>query len=174
MTPLKPREGQRPHPEEAEALALRIARDIERSRTERKARQERDRRSRSVFGLMILILSAWVWLLPPAWLVPDAPPAASTGRAVEELQLALYLQSQVLAGYHENVGRLPRELSDAGEVVPGLRYIRTSPAEFILAGLAGSEEVSFHSGERTATALRFQAAGILSEIEARAADRLDP
>ena len=173
MTPLRPREGRRPRSEEAEVLALSIARDVERSESERRERRERQRRSLSVFGVAILILSAWVWLLPPSWLVPDGPSAPSNERAVEELQLALYLQSQVVAGYLGAMGRLPRELSDAGEVVPGLRYIRTSPEEFILAGLADNDEVFFHSGERTATVLRFQAAGILPRIQARVTDASD-
>ncbi|MEX2526516.1 MAG: hypothetical protein WEA09_02665 [Gemmatimonadota bacterium] len=174
MMPLKPREGQRLRPEEAEALARSIAREVERSETERKAQRERHHRSRSVLGVVILLLSGWAWLLPPSWLVPDGPAAPTPERAVEELQLAIYLQSQVVAGYHEAMGRLPRELPEAGAVVGGLRYIRTSPEDFILSGLAGNDEVSFHSEERTATLLRFQAAGILPRIQARAADTSAP
>lgn len=98
---------------------------------ERELEQLRLRRDRSgvpywVAGVLLL-LTAWLWLFPPAILRLDPPTPQPIEREESALRFAIYLQAQRLEGYHQEVGEYPLQLEEAGPALPGMRYLRLAP-----------------------------------------------
>lgn len=91
---------------------------------------------RPLAGVGVLIVAAWIWLLPPAWLTPrtDRPVIWPEGPA--GTQLLLVNAADAIELFRQNAGRLPLG-SEVDSVVPSV---------LLRPGLAGGFELQAPDG----------------------------
>jgi len=104
------------------------AADRERELAMEELRLVRDRTSTPYWlaGILLLV-TAWLWLFPPAILRTDPPPPQPIEREESALRFAIYLQAQRLKAFHMEEGEYPTELEAAGPPLPGVQYLRLAP-----------------------------------------------
>jgi len=90
-------------------------------------------------GLIILALQP-MWLVGPKALPVEPPPVAAAS-----LRLALVRQWSQIVEFARTRGRLPANLAEMGDSVPGIGFERTGEGAFRLTGHAGDSMIVLHS-----------------------------
>jgi len=75
---------------------------------------------------LLLLLAAGFAVAPPAWLGKPAPVTLAAATRARGARLSLYLQARQVEAFRVVEGRLPLDLAEAGEALPGVRYLRSS------------------------------------------------
>ncbi|MEP7325834.1 MAG: hypothetical protein ABI836_07800 [Gemmatimonadota bacterium] len=93
----------------------------------------RRRFRRAAFLGLALGITAYLSLMPPAWLKPTpVPPPTPAVRSASD-HFAIYLQAQRIETFRNSRGRLPSTIEEAGEPIPGIRYQPYSDGSYALA-----------------------------------------
>lgn len=127
-----------------EHQASQTARDRARELEEARRRQDRRQPPYWIAGILLLI-TAWLWLFPPALLrvEPAAPPPIEEEEAA--LRFAMYLQAQRIKAYRLETGAYPDQLGDAGPVLPGMRYALLADGLYQLTGVTDRLTLTYQS-----------------------------
>lgn len=83
---------------------------------------------------VLLLVTAWLWLLPPAFLRIDPPEPQPIEQEDASLRFAMYVQAQRIKAYREATGRYPTRLEEAGPPLPAMRYTRLNDDLYQLTG----------------------------------------
>jgi hypothetical protein len=103
---------------------------------------------RGRMGVLILLgLAGSVLLvLQPTWLVgPKQPPPETAPVAAASLRLALVRQHTLIVAFSKTRGRLPANLAEVGDSVPGVRYQQVGTGAFRLTANAGDSIIMLES-----------------------------
>ena len=94
----------------------------------------------------LALLSIWLWVFPPAALIPEVPTITP---AVQEagLRMEMFIQLTKIQRYMLENGRLPTGLDDVGERSNGVQYRRLGDDVFQLSGSTGDITVDYTSTE---------------------------
>lgn len=136
----------------------RILLDFRDDQVERKKRRDsasrpkEDRRNRVLVPVLLVlaVLTAWVWLAPPAFLLPEPLPEPSEAEVLAGLRLDVYGASVQLLRHREQNGGFPASLADVATDVPAredLQYERLSDDRFVLTASRGGASVTYDSSE---------------------------
>lgn len=127
-----------------EHQASQSARD--RAREAEQLRRQRETRDRP-YGLVavLLVFTAWIWLLPPAFLRVEAPPAPPVQEEEAALRFLMYVQAQRIKAYRQETGEYPTRLEEAGPPLPGMRYMRLADELYQLTGVTERLTLTFRS-----------------------------
>ena len=83
---------------------------------------------------LAVVLFAYVFFFPPAWLAPPEPPPPIPPQQVDQaLRFTLYVQAQKVEWYRSETGHLPDSLDEAGRVRVSNDYPRRGQDAFELA-----------------------------------------
>lgn len=95
-----------------------------RSQALEEAERQRQKESRGPYWpvAVLLVITAWLWLFPPAFLRMDPPPPQPLAQEEAALRFTMYVQAQRIKAFREANGRLPETLDEAGPPLPGMRY----------------------------------------------------
>ncbi|HUG39188.1 MAG TPA: hypothetical protein VMM12_01820 [Longimicrobiales bacterium] len=96
---------------------------------------------------VLVVITAWVWVVPPGWLVPPAPEPPPVAEEEASLRLAMYLQAQRIRVYAMEHGRPPESLAEAGEPLPGMQYLVIGPGVFELTGATERVRLTYRSDQ---------------------------
>lgn len=99
-------------------------------------------------GIVLAVLvgvTAWVWIAPPAWLVPPGPGPAPIEEEEAALRFRMYLQAQRIRSFELSRGRLPATLEEAGEAAEGLEYELVAPGIYALTGETERLRITYRS-----------------------------
>lgn len=108
-------------------------RDRERESEELRRRLERDGPPWWPVAVLVVV-AAWLWLLPPGFLRIDPPEPQPIEQEDASLRFVMYVQAQRIKAYREETGRYPARLEDAGPPLPSMRYTRLSDDLYQLTG----------------------------------------
>lgn len=97
--------------------------------------------------IALAVITAWVWILPPRWLVPVPPPAQTVAEEDAALRFAVYVQAQRIRAYQLERGFLPESLDEAGDPLPGLRYMVLGPGLYELTASTDRQRLTYRSDE---------------------------
>ena len=105
--------------------------------------------SRLKIGLLVVLLAvtAWLWIMPPAWLVPPPPPPQPIQQEEAALRFTMYLQAQRVRAYQLEHGSLPETLAEAGQAIPGVDYVLLGPGLYELTGSTDRLRLTYRSDE---------------------------
>ena len=89
-------------------------------------RRRREKRGGKPFLLVgvLLLLTGWLWIWPPAFLRMDPPPPQPLEQEEAAVRFAMYVQAQRIAAYRNETGSYPERLEEAGPPLPGMQYTR--------------------------------------------------
>ena len=95
---------------------------------------------------VLAVFSIWLWVFPPAALIPDVP---TIPQATQEagLRMEMWIQLNNIQRFMTDNGRLPGNLDEVGERPDGVQYTRLSDGVFQLSGRAGQVSVDYTSTE---------------------------
>lgn len=106
------------------------------------------RRMYQAFLVAILLgLTAWLWLLPPGWLVPPPPEPQPIAQEEAALRFGMYLQAQRIRAFEIREGRLPETLTEAGQGLPGVAYTVLGPDLYQLTGTTDRLQLTYRSDQ---------------------------
>lgn len=130
-----------------EALLEVLEQQAERADAEDRRPRRGDRSSRwKVSALVALLaLTAWLWILPPAWLVPPPPAPPPIAEQEAALRFGMYLQAQRIRAFQLREGALPVTLEEAGEPLPGMSYVLVAPGVYELTGRTDEVRLTYRS-----------------------------
>ena len=129
----------------ADALADVLKDQDEKAKSRIAAPSREKRRKTSPFTWVMLVvssgLSGYVWLASPSWLEPP-PPVLSPALAEAGLRMEVLQQALLIEGFREAEGRLPNDLSEAGDPYSEVDYRRIDARNYRLrfAGEGGAVE----------------------------------
>ncbi|TFH66154.1 MAG: hypothetical protein E4G90_05030 [Gemmatimonadales bacterium] len=92
------------------------------------------------------IFSAYIWIVSPSWLDP-APPAISSTLADAGLRMEVFQQAVLIEEFLENEGRLPNDLSEAGDPFSAVDYNRIDARAYRLSFAGQGGRVEYVSTE---------------------------
>jgi hypothetical protein len=111
--------------------------------------QERVRRSERAtpYWLIVVLalISAWLWLMPPSFLRVEASPPPPVAEEETTLRWVIYLQVQRIKAYEAEKERLPDRLEEAGQPLPGMRYVKLAPTLYQLTGATDRVVLTYRS-----------------------------
>lgn len=93
----------------------------------------------------LLALSIWLWVLPPAWLIPPPPAPRPVAEEEAALRFGMYLQAQRIRAFELREGVLPVTLDEAGEPLPGMSYTLVAPGIYELTGRTERVRLTYRS-----------------------------
>ncbi len=95
-----------------------------RSRALEEAERQRARERRPPYWpvVVLALITAWIWLFPPASLRLDPPEPQPVAQEEAALRFTMYVQAQRIKAFRMEHGRLPERLEEAGPPLPGMRY----------------------------------------------------
>ncbi|MGK7312022.1 MAG: hypothetical protein ACN0LA_07245 [Candidatus Longimicrobiales bacterium M2_2A_002] len=94
---------------------------------------------------VLLAITAWLWIFPPAFLRLDPPPPQPVGQEEAVLRFTVYVQAQRIKAFRQANGRLPETLEEVGEPLPDVRYTVLQPGLYQLTGSTGRVTVTYRS-----------------------------
>lgn len=115
------------------------------------AQDEADRRERRARRMpywpvaALLVITAWLWIFPPAFLRLDPPPPQPVEQEEAALRFTVYIQAQRIKAFRQANGRLPRTLEEAGEPLPGMRYTVLQPGLYQLTASTDRMTLTYRS-----------------------------
>jgi hypothetical protein len=101
---------------------------------------------RPVTLTIIMLVLTFLAITPPAWILPPPVPAPTAAERNASIRFAIYLQAQQLERFRGARGRLPTDMTEVGEPLPGIRYDLASPTTYILRSTTDSS-IRYHSSE---------------------------
>jgi hypothetical protein len=95
-----------------------------RSRALEEAERQRAKERRPPYWpvAVLLVLTVWIWIFPPAFLRMEAPQPQPVAEEEAALRFTMYVQAQRIKAFRLENGRLPETLGEAGPPLPGMRY----------------------------------------------------
>jgi hypothetical protein len=84
------------------------------------ARRKRVTR-RGLLGVMLTIALVLAFR-PPAWILPAPLPTPTAAERDASIRFAMYLQAQQVEHFRATRGRIPSQLAEAGQPIPGIEY----------------------------------------------------
>ena len=95
---------------------------------------------------VLALVSIWLWLFPPAALVPEVP---SIPPANQEAGLRIEMSIKVnnILRFAADNGRLPNDLGELGDNPAALQYVPLGGNAFQLSGQTGDISVDFNSND---------------------------
>lgn len=94
----------------------------------------------------LALFSIWLWMFPPAALIPDVPFISPVSQEAG-LRMGMYMLRNDIQSYVSEHGRLPTDLRDVGDGPESIGYMRLSGNVFQLSGRAGDITVEYTSTE---------------------------
>jgi len=140
----------------ADALAdvLRDQNEKAKSRLDAPSKGGKRKTSRATWAVFVVssALLGYVWLGSPSW-ISTSPPLPSPAMADAGLRMEVFGQALLIEEFRETEGRLPNDLSEAGDPFSEVEYHRIDARDYRLnfAGRGGTVESA--STETLATVL---------------------
>ena len=97
--------------------------------------------------LVLFVLTVWVWVMPPAWLVPPPPAPVPVEQEEAALRFGIYLQAQRIRAFELAHGALPESLAEAGPSLPAMRYVIVEDGVYELAASTDRVRLTYRSTE---------------------------
>lgn len=97
--------------------------------------------------LALIVVTVWLWVLPPSWLIPSPPAGPSVAEQEAGLRFGVYLQAQRIRAYELEHGSLPETLEDAGPSIPGVSYAVLGSGFYELTGETDRARVTYRSNQ---------------------------
>ena len=118
-----------------------------RARALEEAERQKQKEQRGPYWpvFVLLAITAWLWLFPPAFLSMDPPPPQPVEQEEAALRFTMYLQAQRIKAFRLAEGRLPETLEEAGEPLPGMRYTRLHADLYQLTGATDRVTLTYRS-----------------------------
>ncbi|MBW3553085.1 MAG: hypothetical protein KY466_06235 [Gemmatimonadetes bacterium] len=130
-----------------EALLEVLEQQAERASQDDLPRRPAVLRFEAILLVALALITVWVWVLPPAWLIPRAVPPVPIAEEEAGLRIGIYLQAQRIRAYELAHGVLPETLEEAGPAIPGMRYRVVSHGVYELTGTTERVRLSYRSTE---------------------------
>lgn len=144
--------------EAADAVAAVLADQKQRAdRREKPPPPPKDRRAGMIAVAVVLSgLTVWVWLAPPAFLLPEPLPTPGPAQVAAGLRMDVFAAAASIRRYAEANGRLPATLAEAWPrgAAGTMTYEALPAGAFRLVGRRDGAEVRYHSSEPMADLLR--------------------
>ena len=100
-----------------------------------------------VSGAIVMAMCAWVWIAPPAWLLPQPVAAPSREYREASVRVALALHAQRIEAYRASHGQLPRTKEEVGITGDHVTYDRADSLSYELIGRVDGQPVSYKSSQ---------------------------
>ena len=100
-----------------------------------------------VAAALVFAMCAWVWIAPPAWLIPRPVAAPSREYREASTRVALALHAQRIEAYRASHGRLPRTKQEVGILSDQIDYDRADSLTFELASRVDGQPVTYKSSQ---------------------------
>lgn len=84
------------------------------------------RRWKGLIASAVFLMAVFLAGLPPAFLVPDAPPPLTASETARGLRMTLLMQAEQIEAFRARSDRLPTSLSEVDTALPGVRFVRSS------------------------------------------------
>ena len=94
---------------------------------------------------VLLIITAWLWLFPPAFLRLDPPEPQPVAQEEAALRFTMYIQAQRIKAFRQEHNRLPENLEEAGPPLPGMRYTVLHSELYQLTGATDRVTLTYRS-----------------------------
>lgn len=104
----------------------------ERDSSSQRAAALRKRFLRPTILVLLLAVTAYLAVSPPAWVLPRPLPPPNPQEREAGDRFAIYLQAQRIDHFRSTTGRLPATLAEAGEPMDGIDYLPGSGATYVL------------------------------------------
>ena len=99
-------------------------------------------------ALVLVPITVWLWVAPPAALGPRPTPEVSVERRAVGVKAEMVLLAKRLAAWSaENRGELPADLAEAGEERGDIRYLRLTASTYRLRADVGTLTIDYNSTE---------------------------
>jgi hypothetical protein len=97
-------------------------------------------------ALLMVPITAWMWLAPPAFLGPTPVPEVSMERRAVGLKAEMVLLAKRIEAWSaENNGGLPADLEEAHEESGDIRYLRLTAATYRLRAEVDTLTIDYNS-----------------------------
>ena len=118
-----------------------------RSKALEEAERQKRKRQRTPYWpvAVLLVITAWLWIFPPAFLRLDPPPPQPIEQEEAALRFTMYVQAQRIKAFREESGRLPGSLEEAGQPLPDMRYTVLQPDLYQLTGSTDRVTLTYRS-----------------------------
>ena len=133
-------------PERYEALLAVLEQQAQRAAHDQPVRS-RPRPWGSVLLVVLVGVTVWLWVLPPAWLIAPAPEPPPIEEEAAALRFTMYLQAQRIKAFQLRTGRLPEALAEAGQEMPGMGYRVLEDEVYELTGATDRVRLTYRSSE---------------------------
>lgn len=84
------------------------------------------RRWKGLIASAVFLFALVLVGLPPAFLVPEAPPSLTVAETGGGIRMALLMQAEQIEAFRARSGRLPSSIAEVETALPGVRYVRSS------------------------------------------------
>ena len=99
-------------------------------------------------AVVLAALSAYLWIAPPAMLVPPPLPEPTAQDVAAGLRMDLYTTALAIGRYQDQHGGLPPDLGALGrDVDPDVTYLTLGDHDYRLIGRRPGAEVRWDSGQ---------------------------
>ena len=109
-------------------------------------------RTRVVAGVLGLVALA-AWTLPLPVFQPDIPFPLPPAEEEGALRIATYIQAQQVEAFRLSSGRLPDQLRETGEALPGITYEKLDARTYTLNGATERTSIRWISSDSAAALL---------------------
>lgn len=118
-----------------------------RSKALEEADRQKRKRQRTPYWpvAVLLVITAWLWIFPPAFLRMEPPPPQPIEQEEAALRFTMYVQAQRIKAFRQANDRLPETLEEAGEPLPDMRYTRLQPDLYQLTGSTDRVTLTYRS-----------------------------
>lgn len=130
-----------------EALLQVLEQQAERASQDDRPRRPSVLRLEAILLVALVLITVWLWVLPPAWLIPTPVPPVPIAEEAAGLRFAIYLQAQRIRAYELANGGLPESLEDAGPAIAGMQYRVVEHGVYELTGTTERVRLTYRSAE---------------------------
>lgn len=118
-----------------------------RDRALEEAERQRSKKRRVPYWpvVVLLVVTAWVWLFPPAFLRFDPPPPQPVAQEEAALRFTMYVQAQRIKAFRMENDRLPGTLEEAGPPLANMRYTLLHTDLYQLTGITDRVTLTYRS-----------------------------
>ncbi|GMV08132.1 MAG: hypothetical protein AMXMBFR53_44070 [Gemmatimonadota bacterium] len=168
MSPLPPRPSASQGTDARDAVADVLRDQAERAhKREEASRPPRDR-TPLLWGVAVVLAGAagWLWLAPPAFILPPPLPAPPPELVEAEVRMTLYQAVLRLEAFRDSAGAYPERLEQAFEGLEdleGLVYLRVAPGQIRLEASRGAARAAYRTGDSLA-ALAGEAVRVMQRV----------
>jgi len=94
---------------------------------------------------LAVIVAAWIFLSPPAWLPQQARDLRSSQQRELGLRMVIAMEAARVTAYRDAEGRLPTSLAEAGGDARSVRYVVVDASHFTMSASDGPASVTYES-----------------------------